>query len=76
MLGFGVLLQEVGEFVVGDGVFVEEFVVFVDESLAELGGACGFFGCESFGFAGEDLSEIGDVAVDGLWAVVGESDGL
>ena len=76
MLGFSILLQEVGEFLVGDGVFVEEFVVFVDESWAEFGGACGFFWGESFCFAGEDLPEIGDVAVDGLWAVVGESDGL
>ena len=70
------MLQEVSEFVVGDGVLIEEFVVFVDESWADFGGACCFIGSESFYFTGKDLSEIGDVAVDGLWAVMGESDGL
>ena len=61
---------------VGDGVFVEEAVIFFDESLAEFGGSGGFLDGESFGFAGEDLAEIGDVAVNGLWAVVGESNGF
>ncbi len=70
------MFQEVSKFVVGDGVLIKEFVVFGDESWAEFGGSCGFIGGESFGFAGEDLPEIGDVAVNGLWAVVGESNGF
>ena len=52
---------------VGDGVFVEEAVVFFDESLAEFGGSGGFLDGESFGFAGEYLAEIGDAAADACW---------
>lgn len=51
-------------------------MVFGDEALAEFGGACGFLGVESFGFAGEDLAEIGDVAIEGVGAVMGDAHGF
>lgn len=51
-------------------------MVFGDQSLAELGGSCGFLEVESCGFAGEDLAEIGDVAINGVGAVFGESHGF
>ena len=51
-------------------------MVFSDQSLAELGGSCGFLEVESCGFAGEDLAKIGDVAINGVCAVFGESHGF
>ena len=61
---------------VGDGVFVEESVVFFHQRLAEFGGEGGCFDAEAVGFAGEHLFELGDVAVHGLDAVLGASTGF
>ena len=51
-------------------------IVFGDQAWAELGGSCGFLEVEFCGFAGEDLAEIGDVAINGMGAVFGESHGF
>ena len=57
-------------------VLVEEAVIFLDESLAEFGSVGGLQDGESLGLAGEDLAEVGDVAVDGPGAVLGQVDDL
>ena len=61
---------------VGDGVFVEESEVFFDEGFAELGGEGGFLDAELVGLAGEDLFEVGDVAVHGFGGVSGDATGI
>ena len=60
----------------GDGEFLEESVVLFDESLTELGGVCGLLDVHCVDLAGEDLAEIGDVALDGSGAVLGQVDDL
>ena len=57
---------------VGDGVFIDQSMIFFDESSTEFGCNGGFLDGESFGFAEEDLAEIGDVAIDGAFAVFGD----
>ena len=69
-------LNELGNPLVGDGVFVEESMVFFDQRLTEFGGEGGCFDAEAVGFAGEHLFEVGDVAVHGLDAVLGASTGF
>jgi len=75
---FGVVgfIQELCELFVGDGEFFKELVIFFDEPFAEFGGSDGFVGGDVVLFAGIDLSEIGDVAINGLWAVFGDENGF
>jgi hypothetical protein len=71
-----VVLQQTVELGTGDCVFIKEPVIFLNKPWTEFGGSRCLLDIQPFRFAGEDLAEIGDVAIDGMCAVIGEPNGL
>ena len=57
---------------IGSGVFIEQSMVVLDESGAELGGNGCLLDGEAFGTADKDLAENRNVTVDGPFAVLGD----
>lgn len=84
MAGIGALVEsfddllELGGFTVGEigvalAILFNEGEMFFNEPSTELGGKAGLGDVQAFATAHENLFEVGGVAQDGFWAMIGFS---